>query len=61
MQDPKENKGLDPKLNKEMGGVKIKFKPGRAAEGVTPDDNGVATVDAKTAEYLVGIGYADYV
>jgi len=56
MQEPKENKKIEPAQNKQ---VKIKMRPGRAAEGVTVDGNGYATVDAKTAERLVSIQYAD--
>jgi hypothetical protein len=56
MQEPKENKKIEPKSNKQ---VKIKFRPGRAAEGVVADANGYATVDAKLADYLVKIQYAD--
>lgn len=60
MEEQKQNKKMPDPLNK-AGGMKIKLKPGRAAEGVTPDENGMATVDATTAEYLVRIGYADYI
>ncbi len=42
-------------------GVRIKMRPGRAAEGVTVDQNGYATVDAKLADHLVKINYAEYV
>ena len=67
MEEDKKNKGLEPRENKgrvdpaPIGGVKIKFRPGRAAEGVATDENGVASVDAAKAEYLVRIGYAEYV
>ena len=53
----KANKSIRPGENKKL----IRFRPGRAAEGIAPDANGTASVDEKTAEYLVGIGYADYV
>lgn len=71
MEEPKENKKLDDRANKAAGSgdprrasegsVKIKFRQGRAADGVVADENGVATVDAQKAEYLVRIGYAEYV
>jgi len=47
-------------LGEEKGLVRIRFRPNRAAEGVAADANGLASVDAKLAEYLVSIGYADY-
>ncbi len=56
MEPDKKNKMLEPKPNKM---VRIKMRPGRAAEGVTVDKDGYATVDAKLAEHLVKIQYAD--
>lgn len=56
MQQPGENKKEEPAQNKQ---VKIKMRPGRAAEGVTVDASGYATVDAKTAEWLISMQYAD--
>jgi hypothetical protein len=79
MEQPKDNKKLEPKSNKsspspqpppspppntestDLGeGVRIKMRPGKAAEGVTVDKDGYATVEAKLAEHLVKINYADY-
>ncbi len=57
---------MDPATNSGAGehnlerGVRIKMRPGRAAEGVAVDENGYATVDAKTADHLVKINYAEY-
>jgi hypothetical protein len=58
MKDEKqiENKSMKPAENKQ---VRIKLKPGRAAEGVVTDANGFAFVDAAKAEYLVKINYAE--
>jgi len=56
MEGPKENKKLEPDQNKK---VRIKMRPLRAAEGVKTDAQGHATVDAKTAEWLISIQYAD--
>jgi len=56
MEEAKPNKKLEPAGNKR---VRIKMRPGRAAEGVTVDKDGYATVDARTAEWLVKIHYAD--
>lgn len=56
MQEPKENKKIEPASNTK---VQIKMRPGRAAEGVTANAQGYALVDAKTASYLVSIQYAD--
>jgi hypothetical protein len=56
MQEPKQNKKLEPASNKQ---VRIKMRPGRAAEGVTVDKDGYATIDAKLADHLVKIQYAD--
>jgi hypothetical protein len=56
MEEPKENKKLKPAFNKQ---VRIKMRPGRAAEGVTVDKDGFAIVDAKLADHLVKIQYAD--
>ena len=54
-----DNKGMKPPENKSAGGkVRIKLRPGRAMTGVTADANGVAEVDAKTAEHLIQTGYA---
>jgi hypothetical protein len=58
MEDAKKNKGYEPTSNKATL-VRIKFKPGRAAEGVIADANGFAFVDAAKAEYLVKINYAE--
>lgn len=58
MEDKKQNKAVAPESNKAPM-VRIKFKPGRAAEGVEMDENGYATVDAKTADHLVKINYAE--
>lgn len=57
MEEPKSNKNFVPKGNKQ---VKIRFFDGRAAEGVKIEADGTAMVDAETAQYLVGIGYANY-
>jgi hypothetical protein len=63
MEDPdkkkmedKPNKAFYPASNKQ---VRIKMRPGRAAEGVTVDEKGYATVDAQVAEYLIAIQYAE--
>ncbi len=65
----KPNKAFYPASNKqdapeaevpEAPKVRIKMRPGRAAEGVAVDENGYATVDAKTADHLVKINYAEY-
>lgn len=53
--DEKPNKAIFPKSNKSL---RIKMRAGRAAEGVTVDENGYATVDAKTAERLIAMNYA---
>jgi hypothetical protein len=61
-QKEKPNKAYQPSANKSEGSsVKIKIKPGRAAEGVVVDEDGTALVDPQTADYLVAIGYADLV
>ena len=57
MDEPKKNKSFEPAANKAL--VKIKFRPGRAAEGVAVDEEGCAFVDEDTAAYLVKINYAD--
>ena len=54
--DDKQNKAFYPGSNKQ---VRIKMRQGRAAEGVTVDENGYATVDAVTAEHLIAEQYAD--
>lgn len=72
MEDKKTNKGFTPASNKGLSAgeeqerptrpaelVKIKFRAGRAAEGVTADADGFAFVDAEKAEYLIRINYAD--
>ena len=70
MQEPKPNKKLEPAENKAQDRdaaanaptqitVRIKMKPGRAAEGVHPDENGYAFVDKEFARYLVSIQYAE--
>ena len=56
MEEPKENKSKKPAENKQL--VKIRMRPGRAAEGVKTDKDGFALVDAKLAEHLVKINYA---
>ena len=57
MEDKKQNKSIQPASNKAQ--VRIKFRPGRAAEGVAADADGYAIVSDETAEYLVKINYAD--
>jgi hypothetical protein len=58
MEDQKTNKGFKPASNKaEL--VKIKFRMGRAAEGVEMDAEGYAFVSAEKAAYLISINYAD--
>jgi len=64
----KPNKALYPAENKQdldtaantptRSPVRIKMRQGRAAEGVTVDANGYATVSAETAERLIAIQYA---
>jgi len=56
MDEPKENKKMEPASNKR---VKIKMRQNRGAEGVQVDEHGYATVDVKTAEFLISIQYAD--
>lgn len=53
----KANKAMRPSENK----TAIRFRHGRSAEGIIPDADGVAHVSEATAQYLVSIGYADYV
>jgi hypothetical protein len=60
MEQEKENKKMEPMQNKGSNSkVKIRMKPKRAAEGVSPDENGVAEVSAELAAHLVKIGYAE--
>lgn len=54
--EDKTNKAFYPGSNKQ---VRIKMRQGRAAEGVTVDENGYAIVDAQLAEYLIAQQYAD--
>ena len=65
MEKTKNNKSWEPEeaevQNVPEAMVKIRFRPNRAAEGVEMDAEGCAFVAAKTAEYLVSIGYAEYV
>lgn len=74
MEEVKKNKGFSPPVAKatspqtaaeergDLGGkVRIKFRQGRGAEGVTVEADGTALVDSKTAQYLIKIGYADEV
>lgn len=56
MEEPKKNKAVRPEETK---GVRIRFRAGRAAEGVPMNENGEAVVEAGLAKYLVSIGYAD--
>lgn len=58
MEEPKKNKGITrpPGIT-----VLIRFKPGRGADGVAMNYDGTAEVDRKTAEYLIGLGYAEKV
>jgi hypothetical protein len=58
MEEQKKNKVFTPVSNKaEL--VRIKFRPGRAADGVVADENGFAFVDAQKAEYLIKINYVE--
>ncbi len=59
MNEKKEDKGFTPASNKSATQVRIKFRLGREAEGVSMDADRCALVDEKTAEYLISIKYAD--
>lgn len=64
MEDPKKNKVMRPEETKgpeapKEPSVRIRFRAGRAAEGVQANENGEAVVEAGLAKYLVSIGYAD--
>lgn len=64
--DPPAPEGASPQIAAEergdLGGkVRIRFRQGRGAEGVTVEADGTALVDAVTARYLMSIGYAEEV
>lgn len=65
MKKPNSNKKVEPVENKEVPAegqlVKIRFRVGRAATGVSQDANRFAMVDAQMADALIQLGYADAV